>query len=117
MKRTRFTKEQIIAVLKEAEAGAKTGDLARRHGVSEATSYNWKAKMAAWRYAFLPPLRSCSADCRRSATRLSAESGRMGGTCQSEGGVRSGGSQDSASVSQRSMARALEMLSASVMPG
>lgn len=44
MKRTRFTKEQIIGVLKEAEAGAKTADLARRHGVFEATIYNWKAK-------------------------------------------------------------------------
>jgi putative transposase len=44
MKRTRFTEEQIIGILKEAEAGAKTADLARRHGVSEATIYNWKAK-------------------------------------------------------------------------
>ena len=44
MKRTKFTEEQIIGLLKEAEAGAKTGDLARRHGVSEATIYNWKAK-------------------------------------------------------------------------
>ncbi|UXC90619.1 MULTISPECIES: IS3 family transposase [unclassified Sphingobium] len=44
MKRARFTEEQIIGVLKEQEAGAKTVDLARRHGVSEATIYNWKAK-------------------------------------------------------------------------
>jgi putative transposase len=44
MKRTRFTEEQIIAVLKEHEAGAKTADLARKHGISEATFYNWKAK-------------------------------------------------------------------------
>ena len=44
MKRARFTEEQIISVLKEHEAGAKTADLARNHGVSEATLYNWKAK-------------------------------------------------------------------------
>ena len=44
MKRTRFTEEQIIGVLKEAETGAKTADMARRHGVSEATIYNWKSK-------------------------------------------------------------------------
>ena len=44
MKGVRFSEEQIIGVLKEAEAGAKTADLARRHGVSEATIYNWKAK-------------------------------------------------------------------------
>ena len=44
MKRLRFSEEQIIGVLKEAEAGAKTGELARLHGVSEATIYNWKAK-------------------------------------------------------------------------
>ena len=51
MKRTRFSEEQIIGVLKEAEAGAKTADLARRHGVSEATIYNWKSRsMAGWRF-------------------------------------------------------------------
>lgn len=44
MKRARFSEEQIIAVLKQAEAGSKTADLARRHGVSEATIYNWKSK-------------------------------------------------------------------------
>jgi putative transposase len=44
MKKKRFTEEQIIAVLKEHEAGMKTGDLARKHGISEATIYNWKAR-------------------------------------------------------------------------
>lgn len=44
MKRSRFTEDQIIAVLQEHEAGAKTADLARKHGISEATFYNWKAR-------------------------------------------------------------------------
>ena len=44
MKRQRFTEEQIIGILCEQEAGAKVADLARKHGISEATLYNWKAK-------------------------------------------------------------------------
>ena len=44
MKRQRFTEEQIIEILHEQDAGAKVADLARKHGISEATLYNWKAK-------------------------------------------------------------------------
>lgn len=40
----RFTEEQIIGVLREAEAGAKVAELLRKHGISEVTFYNWRAK-------------------------------------------------------------------------
>jgi len=46
MKRKRFTEEQIIGILKEAEAGAKSVDLCRRHAISEQTFYRWRAKYA-----------------------------------------------------------------------
>lgn len=42
----RYTEEQIIAVLKEAEAGVKTAEICRKHGISDATFYKWKAKYA-----------------------------------------------------------------------
>ena len=44
MKPSRFTEEQIIGILREQEAGAKTVDVCRKHGVSGATFYKWKAK-------------------------------------------------------------------------
>ena len=44
MKPKRFSEEQIIGLLKEHEAGVKTADLCRKHGISDATFYKWKAK-------------------------------------------------------------------------
>ncbi len=46
MKRTRFTEEQIIGVLKENGAGARVDDLCRRHGISTATFYAWRKKFS-----------------------------------------------------------------------
>jgi putative transposase len=44
MKRSRFNEEQIIAILREQEAGARTEEVCRKHGISSATFYKWKAK-------------------------------------------------------------------------
>ena len=53
MKRSRFTEEQIIGILKEHEAGISVSDLCRKHGVSDASIYKWKAKFGGW--MFLKP--------------------------------------------------------------
>jgi len=44
MKRSRFTEEQIIGILKESETGVPVAELCRKHGMSDASFYNWKAK-------------------------------------------------------------------------
>ena len=65
MKTKRYTEEQIIAVLKEGEAGAMVGELCRKYGISNATYYNWKAKYAGMTVSDVRRLKSLEAENRR----------------------------------------------------
>ena len=65
MKARRYTEEQIIAVLKEGEAGAKVADIYRKYGISEATYYNWKAKYAGMTASGLKRLKALESENRR----------------------------------------------------
>ena len=59
MKRSRFSEEQIIGILKERQAGVTAADLCRKHGVSDATFYKWRSKyggMEVWTCHGLMPL-------------------------------------------------------------
>jgi putative transposase len=73
MKRRRFKEEQIIAVLREHEAGAKTADLVRQHGISEATLYKWRAKYGGLEVSEAKRLRALE-DENRKLKKLLAES-------------------------------------------
>ena len=73
MKRERFAEEQIIAILREHDAGAKAADLARKHGISEATLYNWKAKYGGMDVSDAKRLRSLEEE-NRKLKKLLAES-------------------------------------------
>jgi len=63
--RKRHTEEQIISVLKESEAGAKTADLCREHGISEQTFYKWKAKFGGLEISEAKRLRALEDENRR----------------------------------------------------
>jgi putative transposase len=65
MKGARFSEEQIIGVLKEAEAGAKVTELCRRHGNSEATFYTWRSKYAGLEVSEMRRLRQLEEENRR----------------------------------------------------
>ena len=65
MVRKKYTEEQIIAVLKEGEAGAKVADLCRKYGMSNAAYYNWKAKYAGMTVNDLKRLKALEAENRR----------------------------------------------------
>ncbi len=65
MVRKQYTEEQIIAVLREAEAGAKVSDLCRKYGMSDATYYNWKAKYAGLTVSELKRLKALEEENRR----------------------------------------------------
>ena len=73
MRRGRFTEDQIIGVLREHEAGVKTAELCRKHGISDATFYNWTAKYGGMTVSDSTRLRALEDENRR-LKKLLAES-------------------------------------------
>ncbi len=62
MKKSRFTENQIVSILKAADAGAKVKEICRRHGISDATFYNWKSKYGGMQASDLKRLKETEAE-------------------------------------------------------
>jgi putative transposase len=73
MKRSRFTEDQIIGVLKEHQAGIPTAELCRKHGISDATFYNWRSRYGGMEVSDARRLKSLEDENRR-LKKLLAES-------------------------------------------
>ena len=65
MKKTKFSDEKVISILKEADAGAKVSDLCRKHGMSDATYYKWKAKFSGMEVSQLRRLKDLESENNR----------------------------------------------------
>src|SRR6188472_1608346 len=78
MKRSKFSEEQIIGVLKEHEAGAKTADLCRKHGISEATFYHWKSRFGGLEVSEAKRLRALESENAKLKKLLAGQRGAEG---------------------------------------
>ena len=65
MKKSKYSEEQIVRILKEVEAGAKVAETCRKHGISEPTYYIWKNKFAGMKVSQFRPLKNVEAELAR----------------------------------------------------
>ncbi len=65
MRKSRFTENQIVGIIKESEAGAATKELCRRHGISTNTFYKWKAKFGGMEVSNIAKMRALDDENRR----------------------------------------------------
>src|SRR6185437_4879415 len=77
MRRSRFTQEQIIGVLKEHQAGAAAADLCRKHGISEATFYAWRSKYGGMEVSDAKRLKGLEEENAKLKKLLGVDAGRL----------------------------------------